>query len=246
MTLTIVKDEDELEAYRGFSERGAVDGVIVQAPKCNDRRIPYLAELGIPFIVHGRASGVTIPYAWLDVDNRGAMRLATEHLLELGHRRIALVNGLETLDFAVSRREGYRTALEAAGLAADRGLMRSSDMSEPNGHAAAAAMLALEDPPTAFIASSMVLAMGIKRALDEAGLHMGREVSVLCYDDDLSYLPNTGDRPLFTALRSSVRAAGARCASLLIERIGSPQTPLPNELWEAELIPGRSTGPLST
>jgi LacI family transcriptional regulator len=243
MTLTIVKDDGELEAYRAFAERGAVDGVIVQSPACDDRRISFLCDLKIPFVVHGRASKITTPYAWLDVNNTRAIGTATEYLLTLGHRRIALVNGLETLDFATRRRQGYVAALTAAGIGQDPAIMRSGDMSEPNGHAAAQALLALADPPTAFLASSIVLALGIRRALEERGLVMGRDVSVICYDDDISYLPNAGVPPPFTAMRSSVRAAGARCAALLIDRINRPETDLPGELWDAEFVPGRSTGP---
>lgn len=243
MTLKIVKDDNELEAYRGFAERGAVDGVIVQAPARKDRRISFLADLNIPFIVHGRASDINVSYGWLDVNNKRAIQTATAHLIALGHHRVALLNGLETLDFAIRRREGYLAALDSAGLQADPELMRSSDMSEPNGYEAALTLLALDDPPTAFVVSSMILALGIKRAIEKHKLEMGRDVSVICFDDDISYLPNAGDTPLFTAMRSSVRAAGARCATLLIDRIKSPNAPPPNELWEAKLVHGTSTGP---
>jgi LacI family transcriptional regulator len=242
MTLKIVPDDQELHAYRALSDRGTVDGVIVQAPARDDPRIDCLLSLNIPFVVHGRASQVAAPYAWLDVNNTQAIATATQKLLSLGHRRIALVNGRETLDFAARRRDGYRKALHAAGIPADAGYMRSGDMSEPNGYEAARDLLGLDIPPTAFVASSIVLALGIKRAIEDRGLRMGRDVSVVCYDDDISYLPNAGERPLFTAVRSSVRAAGARCAALLIARIAQPDTPPPTELWEAEWVEGRSTG----
>jgi LacI family transcriptional regulator len=243
MTLKIVPDDQELEAYRALSDRGTVDGVIVQAPARDDPRIDCLLALNIPFVVHGRASEVTAPYAWLDVNNTQAIQTATETLIALGHRRIALVNGRETLDFAARRRDGYRNALAAAGIGAKTDYMRSGDMSEPIGYEAARDLLALAEPPTAFVASSTVLALGIKRAIEERSLQMGRDVSVVCYDDDISYLPNAGAQPLFTAVRSSVREAGARCAALLIAQIAHPDTPPPTELWEAELVAGRSTGP---
>jgi LacI family transcriptional regulator len=243
MTLNIVKDEDELSAYSAFNERGAVDGVIVQAPTRNDRRIAYLAALDLPFVVHGRASDITSPYAWLDVNNTRAIRTATEYLMSLGHRRIALVNGRDAFDFALRRRDGYLAALTSAGLEVDHRLISSGDMSEPRGFDVATDLLALDQPPTAFIASSIVLALGIRRALEQQGKTMGKDVSVVCYDDDLSYLPNAGDVPIFTAMRSSVRAAGARCAAMLIEAINDPDAGPATELWEAELIIGTSTGP---
>lgn len=242
LALSIVQDEQELTAYRQFAERGAVDGVIVQAPTTNDPRIEYLQKLEIPFVVHGRASEVTRPYTWLDVNNKRAIETATHHLIELGHSRIALINGKEALDFAARRRDGYTAALARAGLTVDNRLMCSGDMSEPNGYEAARDLLNRADPPTAFVASSIVLALGVKRAVEERGLRLGQDVSVVCFDDDLSYLPNAGDTPQFTAMRSSVRAAGARCAALLLDLIATPGTAVRQELWEAELILGNSTG----
>ena len=243
MTLKIVPDAEELAAYRALSERGTVDGVIVQAPARDDQRIACLASLNIPFVVHGRASDVGTPYAWLDVNNQRAIDTLTTHLTDLGHRRIALVNGRETLDFAARRRAGFTTALRRAGYAADPALMLSGDMSEPNGFEAAQALLKLPDPPTAFVASSVVLALGVKRAVEECGLISGRDVSIVCFDDDISYLPNAGPVPQFTAMRSSVHAAGARCAELLLALINTPDIAAPAELWEAEFIQGRSSGP---
>lgn len=243
MNLSVVEDADESETYRRYEQHGAVDGVLVQTPAPNDPRIAALSTLGIPFVVHGRASGISQPYAWLDVNNTQAMETATTHLTALGHRRIALINGRETLDFAVRRRAGYLSGLKQAGITPDERLMTSSDMSEPNGYDAAVRLLAMEDPPTAFVVSSIVLAMGLRRAAEDRGLLLGRDVSLISYDDDLSYLPNSGDTPLFTAMTSSVREAGARCATLLIDRITNPSTPPPQELWEATFVQGRSTGP---
>lgn len=243
LSLSIVEDDKELSAYRGIAERGAVDGILVQSPIAKDPRIAHLTTLGIPFIVHGRASEVTVPYAWLDVNNKRAIAQATQYLINLGHRRIALINGEEQMDFALRRRAGFCATLEKAGIATASELMSASDMSEPNGHDAAASMLELADPPTAFVTSSIILALGIRRAIEERGLHLGDDVSVICFDDDISYLPNRGPCPPFTAMRSSVRAAGARCAELLIQQIQKKSSGLAHELWDAEMVVGASTGP---
>ena len=72
---------------------------------------------------------------------------------------------------------------------------------------------------------------------------MGRDISVITHDDDLSYLRNGADVPVFTATRSSVRHAGSRLAKLLISQIENPGAPPLTELLEAELTVGRSTGP---
>lgn len=243
MLLSVVPDEEEEQAYRDLKSRGSADGVILHAPRMNDPRIPLMHEIGIPFVVHGRATDTALPYSWVDVNNRRAFQRATEFLLDLGHRRIGLVNGLEFMDFAIRRRTGYVDALTARGMAIDPALMASDEMTEVSGFRAASAMLDLPNPPTAFLAASMISGMGVRRAIDGRGLTMGRDVSVIIHDDDLSYLKNGDDLPIFTATRSSVREAGRIAAEMLLAIISQRGEEPQNRLLEAELIIGQSTGP---
>jgi LacI family transcriptional regulator len=242
--LSIVADEDEERAYRELRARGTVDGIIVHAPRMNDARLPLLTEIGLPFVVHGRATGSDLPYSWLDVNNRRAFQRATEFLLDLGHRRIALVNGLEFMDFAIRRRTGYTAALAGRGIATDPALMSSDEMTELRGYRSAREMLALVDPPTAFLVSSMISGLGVRRAAEERGLRLGRDLSVIIHDDELSYLRNGEDVPIYTATRSSVREAGRQAAEMLLDIIAHPETAPQQRLLEAELIIGQSTGPV--
>ncbi|MEM1005845.1 MAG: substrate-binding domain-containing protein, partial [Pseudomonadota bacterium] len=240
---TSADDTSVEDAYRGLFQRGAVDGIVLQSPKVNEPRIEVLIRMAVPFIVHGRSTGINAAYDWIDVNNKSSFMRATQFLIDLGHRRIALINGLEDMDFAQRRRAGYLQALDQAGLQPDPGLMRSAEMTEVYGHHETRDMLQSDDPPTAILASSMISAIGVRRALDEAGLHIGRDVSVIAHDDDLSYLKNGQDVPIFTATRSSVRRAGELAAEMLINRIKSPDAPIQTRLLEAELVVGRSTGP---
>jgi LacI family transcriptional regulator len=105
------------------------------------------------------------------------------------------------------------------------------------------AMLARPDPPTAFLTSSIITAFGAVRAVMELGHRLGADISIVTHDDDLSHMPNAGAVPLFTATRSSIRAAGRRAAELLIALIETPGTAPRSELWEVDLTIGRSTGP---
>jgi len=243
MVLTVVEDVNEAQAYRNIRSRHTVDGVVVHGPKMQDSRIGLLHQIGLPFVVHGRASGIAQDYSWLDVNNRSAFLRATDFLLDLGHRRIGLINGLEGMDFAYRRRAGYEEALKARGIAPDPAIMRSEEMTEVFGYRSAKEMLGSDNPPTAFLVSSMICALGVRRAIEERGLRMGRDVSVITHDDALSYLQNGSDVPIFTATRSSVREAGRRLAEILIERIDNPDGLLIHELLEAELMVGQSTGP---
>jgi LacI family transcriptional regulator len=223
--------------------RQSVDGVILHGPRRDDPRLPLLAGLQIPFVVHGRATGTQTPYSWVDVNNKRAILRATQFLMDLGHRRIGLINGREDMDFALRRRAGYVEALSLAGQDADPALMHSAEMSETEGHRAARAMLALPQPPTALVVSSIVSAIGVRRAADEMGLVLGRDLSVVAYDDDISYLRNGDEVPLFTAMRSSVRDAGRRAARMLIDLIEHPASAPRSEMLEATLHLGLSTGP---
>ena len=243
MLLSVVSDENIELAYRELKLRGAVDGVILHSARMQDSRIPLLREIGLPFVVHGRATGSVVPYSWVDVNNRRAFQRATEFLLDLGHVRIALVNGLEYMDFAVRRRSGYTDALVAKGIAPDPDLMSSDQMTEGAGYTSARRMLALSVPPTAFLAASIISGMGVRRAVQDAGLTLGRDVSIIIHDDDLSYLKNGEDVPIFTATRSSVREAGRLVAEMLLDVIGQPDSGPQQRLLEAELIIGQSTGP---
>ncbi|MEF3047674.1 substrate-binding domain-containing protein [Pseudotabrizicola sp. L79] len=243
MLLSVVPDDQEEETYRALKSKGNVDGVIVHAPRMNDPRIALLHKIDMPFVVHGRATGAALPYSWLDVNNRRAFQRATEFLLDLGHRRIGLVNGLEFMDFAIRRRTGYVDALTARGLTPEPALMASDEMTEISGYRAARKMLMLPAPPTALLCASMISGMGARRAVQDMGLVMGRDVSVIIHDDDLSYMKNGDDVPLFTATRSSVREAGRLAAEMLLELIANPSLGPREKLLEAELIMGQSTGP---
>lgn len=240
--LTLVRDQEEEQAYRELKAKGTVDGVVIHAPRVSDPRIPLLNELGLPFAVHGRASADPSDYAWVDVNNRRAFERATDFLMDLGHHRIALLNGLDHMDFARRRRNGYVAALQARCAQIDPQLIVADEMTEANGHFHAARLLALPAPPSAFLVSSIIMAYGVRRAIEEAGLKMGRDVSVITHDDDLSYLRNGGDIPIFTATRSSVRQAGHLLADILIARIEARETQH-QTLLEAELMVGQSTGP---
>lgn len=247
MVITIVPDDQEARAYAELRSKGNVDGVLVHAPKVEDHRIAMLDHLGMPFVLHGRVSGIESSYSWVDVNNVRAFTRATDFLLDLGHRRIALINGIGNMDFARRRRRGYEQALMARGISPDPALITEGEMTEAQGHDAARAMLQLSNPPTAFLTASLLSAMGARRGIEEAGLKMGRDISILTHDDELGYLRNgTAEEPIFTATRSSVREAGRRCAALLIDQIESGDRTPRHELMEAVLVLGQSTGPAPT
>ncbi len=244
LLLTIAKSNEEEATYRNIASKGAVDGVIIHSPRKSDERVELLNEIGLPFIIHGRVNDCVIPYSWIDVNNRRAFKQACQLMLDMGHRRIALINGRELLNFAWLRCEGYKDALEQAGIAIDQSLMSSGDLTETYGYDVASRQLAAPNAPTAFLVSSYVVAIGVRRAISDAGLVMGKDISVVTHDDELSFFDNQGEIPQFTATRSSVRQAGERAAQMLLDVIDSPQSSPVTFLMEAQLVVGASTGPL--
>ena len=177
------------------------------------------------------------------MNNRRAFHTAAKYLLEAGHRRIALINGWEYMTFAAKRRAGLETAMREYGAEPDPEIMVSSEMIEPVGHDTMTRFLRLDKPPTAVLCSSVLNAMGAMRAMHEQGCKPGRDVSLIAYDDCLSFLPTTGERPAITAMRSSIRLAGKHCAEMLIDLIEKKTGPR-NLLLEAEFVVGASTGPV--
>ncbi|MEO0356976.1 MAG: substrate-binding domain-containing protein, partial [Pseudomonadota bacterium] len=246
MLLSLVPDVDEAQAYRQMAAKASVDGLILHGPKTNDDRIALVRSLGVPFVVHGRASGITLPYHWVDVNNRRAFERATDFLIQLGHRDIALLNGIETMDFAQRRRAGFEAAMQAADIPVRHDLMFSSEMTELYGYKIAMNLLDQPNRPTAFMVASLVSGMGVRRALEDKGMKMGRDASIVIHDDDLSYMPNGDTVPMFTATKSSVREAGRLAAKMLLNVIADPTLPTQELMLEAQLVVGQSTGPART
>ncbi len=242
MKLIVVSREDEEDVYRKLTSKRSVDGLIVQLPLRDDKRIKLLNEIGIPYLVHGRVSDTDEPYSWIDMNNRQAFQQATELLLELGHKKIALINGVEDATFAWYRRVGFHRAMEQAGLAVDERLIFSSNLTETYGFTATEKLIKSGMLPTAILVSSYIPALGVRRALGENGLKIGVDVSVIIHDDDLSYFDNGGSVPQFTSTRSSVREAGVEGAKMLLDLIADPESEPRQRLLQAQLIIGASTG----
>jgi len=243
LMLTIAKSKEIESVYRSLAAKRAVDGAIVHSPRRQDSRLELLQEIGLPFVVHGRVCDSDKEYNWIDMNNRRGFKQATQLLIDLNHRRIALINGQEELSFAWLRRQGYLEALADSGINLDPDIMSSAELTEPYGHETAMRLLSSDHPPSAFLVSSYVVALGVRRAISQAGLTVGKDVSVIIHDDELSYFDNGGAVPQFTSTRSSVREAGVLAAEMLLKQIDDPSLYPQNQLLESHLTIGLSTGP---
>jgi LacI family transcriptional regulator len=242
LVTTVETQQDEIAAYRRAAASQKVDAVILSSPKLSDERAELLLDLGIPFVLHGRTD-IGRPVAWLDIDNTAAIERATSHLLDLGHRRITLLNGLKGRTFAEHREQGYRAALSARGVAVDPALMGNSVFTDEIAFRLTQAMLELRPRPTAVLAGSMMTALGVFRAIRQAGLVLGKDVSMIAHDDVFPYLNADNMYPSMSTTRSSIHQAGMRVAELILLLLGGKPPEDIHELLPVELVLRESSGP---
>ncbi len=158
------------------------------------------------------------------INDVSAGRMATEHLIELGHERIGLISGEhdDPMNFAVPlrRQEGFAAALADAGLEFDEALVRSGNFGIDGGQEAMAAMLDRPDPPTAVFAMSDEMAFGALMALTERGLRPAVDVSLIGVDDhDVARVVG------LSTVRQRVASQGAAAMRALLARLADPSTP---------------------
>ncbi|WP_336780158.1 LacI family DNA-binding transcriptional regulator [Paenibacillus illinoisensis] len=210
-----------------------VDGVLF-AP-AGDRSLDHLQQLherNIPFVILDR----TVPGITSDViagDSRQGALLLIRYLTELGHRRIALVNGSSEVSTARLREEGYAEGLREAGIKVDPKLVLRTGYRDFSDEAGMEQLLMQPDKPTAIFAANNMLAIGVIRLLRKRGLRVPEDISVVCFDDlDLA----SAFDPFLTVAAQPAYDFGAKGMHMLIDRIEGtaptdPQTViLPSEL----------------
>lgn len=212
------------------------DGVILTPPHSENPLITGLLEKrGVAFARIGAGSegaGVS-----LVMDDEGAARLATQHLIDLGHRRIGFIAGSPEYQLSAWREAGWRTAMQRAGLPT-AGLREGGDFSYETGMAAAVKLLGSKQRPTAIIASNDQMAMATLDVAAERGLAVPFDLSVISFDNT----PMTiFCQPPLTAIDQPIAATASRAVELLIAANRGEELPTETEVIEARLIERGST-----
>ncbi|MCL2552115.1 MAG: LacI family transcriptional regulator [Actinomycetia bacterium] len=231
------ESETELSAFRRLIRQRTVDGVLVEA-SMGEEGVKLLVEAGYPVTVIGHTA-LDVPSVCPD-DESGAY-VAMQHLLALGHRRIAIVTSGEGQGLAVrARMAGCERALADAGLTLDQGLVATGNWSIASGRAAAEGLLDREQPPTAYFCFNDSMAIGVLQLLRERGIDVPREVSVAGFDD-------TPPAPLLTPPLTSVRVfsaeQGERAARTLIGILRGMTRPGAPVVLPSQLVVRGSTAP---
>ncbi|WP_168201393.1 substrate-binding domain-containing protein [Qingshengfaniella alkalisoli] len=232
-----------IDVYDRLIHGGSLGGFVIIEPYVDDPCVTYLQEQDVPLVVHGRT--VDAPqYPYFDIDNHGLAVRLTEYLIGLGHRRIALINGLENRSYARDREIGYCAALRRAGLSVDADLIRHGRMTEPLGLVSTVQMCSFDDPPTAILCSSTLIVSGVYKAAAELGLSVPDDLSVVAHDDDFSDVRATAFDPPLTVTRAPLSESWAPLAEYLTGRIrGRPLSEL-QSVGDVEFIErGSATSP---
>jgi LacI family transcriptional regulator len=234
---------DEVAPYRRLVAKNLLDGFILNAPTLDDPRIAFLRREGVPFVVHGRSEDAP-DYPFYDIDNLGLAIDSTRLLLDLGHRRIALLNGQPGFAYAEARRRGFLSAMAERGLHVPDRFLRQDVPTEDNGYRAALACLADPEPPTAFVASNTFVAAGILAAAADKGLSVPGELSVIGHDDAVPLTRSFDTLPALTVTRSPLVQACTPLADKIHALLaGTPPAAL-QTVTRAELVIRATTGPI--
>jgi DNA-binding LacI/PurR family transcriptional regulator len=189
------------------------DGVVLVCSRLTPRQHGQLTARGIPFVVVDPEGEPPPDVASVGATNWNGGLSATRHLIELGHRRIGMISGPPNVLCSRARIDGYRAALETAGLAVDPELIRYGDFLVDSGHVHARDLLALPDRPTAVFAGSDLQAFGVYEAAREAGMRVPDDLSVVGFDD----LPLARSAwPPLTTVRQPLQEMAATATRLVL------------------------------
>lgn len=173
--------EEEQRQYRHWVQTRRVGGIVLNRLRAQDWRIDYLTRHQIPFASIGKHPEGS-PYPCIDVQDRQAFTRVVLHLVEQGHRRIALIGGPDDLLLSQQRLAGYQDGLKRARIAFEPTLHAAGDLTEEGGYRAAQHLLGIAEPPTAILSCNDLTALGVLRAARERRLHVGSELAIAGYD----------------------------------------------------------------
>ncbi|MEV8316836.1 LacI family DNA-binding transcriptional regulator [Streptomyces sp. NPDC059900] len=218
----------------------ASDGVILVTSVLEPVLHDELRRLGVPLVVIDPAGSPALDAPTVGATNWAGGMAATEHLLSLGHRRIGFVAGPPRLLCSRARLDGYRAALESAGVPVDDALIVQGDFYHASGFAGAGELLGLAEPPTALFAASDQMALGAIEALRRRGLRVPEDLSVVGFDD----LPEVSwSAPPLTTVRQPLSDMGKLAARTVLRLALGEEPASPRVELATELVVRASTAP---
>lgn len=238
-----VENTLQRDAYmRQIPRRERTDGVIIISLSPRNEDIPYLLHAGIPIVLVDANHPSLSMLNRVIVDDVDGGRKATQHLIDLGHRRIGLISDylVDPLNFTSSRDryQGYRQSLEEAGIPFIPEYHRQGEHGRTQAYRMTLELLSLSRPPTAIFATSDTQAMGVLQAARDLGLNVPRDISVIGYDD-IEVAEYLG----LSTIRQLLFKTGQRGVELLLDILNQPQLQPVCEVMPTELVVRGTTAP---
>jgi DNA-binding LacI/PurR family transcriptional regulator len=220
-----------------------VDGVVVTSSRIGTLYQDHLERLGVPVVLVNSHSEQLGPYTFsINVDNEHGAYLATMHLVELGHRRIAYITGPADHSDDLDRLTGYRKALGQAGIEIDPALVVPGTGRAGGGERGLAVLQALAKPPTAVFCYNDMTAIGVLRLARQVGLKVPEHLAVVGFDDIpfASYV-----QPPLTTIAQPKVTMGRQAMEMVLDLISRPRpvdSDFPNVMVRGKLIVRKSSG----
>jgi LacI family transcriptional regulator len=233
-----VSTSNELCAYEQMVRGRRVDGLMVSRTLVQDERIAYLIRKNFPFVAYGRTE-LGAPYAWFDYDNAAGMHSACSMMLAHGHQRIALISAPQEFNFARQRRDSFVASLQQAGLTPDPRHLLGNCLDRRSGYQAMQQLLAATPRPSAVIVDNHLSGVGAVRALLDAGLAIGKDISVIVWGSIEDSLVGLN---VSTIDQQDTDLAGAKMAEMLAAVVGGAHPSTQQVLWQPTLLPGATVG----
>lgn len=216
-----------------------VDGLLLVSTGAFHETLQHVAQHETPLVIVDRTPG----YQELDTvftDNEHGGLLATRHLIKLGHQRIGCIIGPPLLALSKERLHGYRRALAGAGIKIDDTLVAVGDFDYASGYQACRQLLHLPNPPTAIFACNDLMAVGAIYAINEAGLRVPADISIIGYDD----IPITRYTvPPLTTIAQPAQQTGRVAVEMLVKRLQAPSSPVQYRRLPVQLVERESCAP---
>jgi DNA-binding LacI/PurR family transcriptional regulator len=234
LTSTDYQPEQEVRWIDTVTDH-STDGILVVLP--SDTAIEHLERSGLPFVLIHNQGGLLATAPSVRITSWEGGFVATTHLIQLGHQRIAYIGKTAPARDAIERIAGYRAALDAVGLTLDPQLQCDGDFTESDGYTATIALLELKEPPTAIFAGNDRQAAGVYRALHERSLSVPDQMSVVGFDN----LPYTEImNPPLTTVHAPRLELGRTAASMLVRLINGEQLEMPRMVLPTHLVERQS------
>lgn len=178
-----MNEQEIFDGVVGMVQGSRVDGIILLSSSMDDKIVEFLYKSHFPFIVIGKPYKYEDKISHVDNDNFRATQELTQHLIDLGHDRIAFIGGSLNLVMTTDRLLGYEKALRKANIPYRGDYIIHEEFLKEGGRGAVAALLALEQPPTAFVVMDDLMALGVLGMLSEKRIVVPDEVSVVSFNN---------------------------------------------------------------